>query len=416
MPDSTDQRNDKRLKFSVLSISIALGVVICGFVMELLNADSSILFPPWPANLFYAFLFWMIVIFIHFKQGAEKLKVFSGADSAILSIIVYLLLLGLKSIISADPANHNSFLYKTGLTDITRSWLYFLSVMYIFTVLAFSILRRSRPFNFNNISYILVHFGFWLALATNIFGSSDMVWLKMPVFKDHKTGFAFDQNNLAYQMPFELQLSDLLVDQYPPNLAVIKNIDHNLLVRKAGHFISASPGSKGVIENWKINVTEYFHFATRTSSGSFVPDTTSGSVPAAYIKVASTRNDTFLKEGWVSSGSSVNPRSILKLNATYSIIMTIPKPKGLASEVKIFEADSSPVCRKVMVNKPGRIRKWNIYQAGYDKNMGIWSDYSLLEVVYDPWHYVLLTGICIMIMGVILLLFRGSLKRKNSTE
>ena len=290
-----------------------------------------------------------------------------------------------------------------------------LSTIYLFTVLSFSILKRSSVFNFNNLSFILVHLGFWIVIATAIIGSSDMVWLKMPVFINQKTSYAFDEQNNAYKMPFVIELNDFQIDQYNPNLAIMRNIDHKLVIHKGERFITVDHNAHGIIDNWDITVETYFPVASKRINGAYVPDSTFGSVPAAYIKVHVLGNDSFSRAGWISSGSSINPRDILKLNNDISICMAMPKPREFISLIRVFENDSTYSCKKIMVNKPCRIKKWNIYQVGYDKNMGKWTDYTLLEVVYDPWLKVLYSGIILMITGIAVLLFRTSLKRINYT-
>ncbi|RLD80087.1 MAG: hypothetical protein DRJ10_07910, partial [Bacteroidetes bacterium] len=59
------------------------------------------------------------------------------------------------------------------------------------------------------------------------------------------------------------------------------------------------------------------------------------------------------------------------------------------------------------------INGWDIYQTDYNKEMGMWSDYSIIEMVHDPWLDVIYIGVFLMLIGVVLLIFTG---RINNNE
>jgi len=59
------------------------------------------------------------------------------------------------------------------------------------------------------------------------------------------------------------------------------------------------------------------------------------------------------------------------------------------------------------VNKPAKVKGWEIYQVGYDDQLGRWSDTSVIEFVRDPWLPFVYTGIFMMIAGAITLFWSG---------
>ena len=97
-------------------------------------------------------------------------------------------------------------------------------------------------------------------------------------------------------------------------------------------------------------------------------------------------------------------------------------PRRFASDITIIRnnalsSDHSPLTPKmeatVEVNKPVKVDGWKIYQYGYDTQMGAMSQYSILELVSDPWLPLVYTGIYMMLAGAVCMFLKG---KKVKTE
>ena len=97
-------------------------------------------------------------------------------------------------------------------------------------------------------------------------------------------------------------------------------------------------------------------------------------------------------------------------------------PRRFASDITIIRnnalsSDHSPLPPKieatVEVNKPVEVDGWKIYQYGYDTQMGAMSQYSILELVSDPWLPLVYTGIYMMLAGAVCMFLKG---KKVKTE
>ena len=95
-------------------------------------------------------------------------------------------------------------------------------------------------------------------------------------------------------------------------------------------------------------------------------------------------------------------------------------PRRFASDITIIRnnalsSDHSPLTPKmeatVEVNKPVKVDGWKIYQYGYDTQMGAMSQYSILELVSDPWLPLVYTGIYMMLAGAVCMFVIGGRKR-----
>ena len=82
-------------------------------------------------------------------------------------------------------------------------------------------------------------------------------------------------------------------------------------------------------------------------------------------------------------------------------------PRRFASEVQILTKTGKNIRATIEVNKPVEVDGWKIYQYGYDTKMGAMSQYSILELVSDPWLPLVYTGIYMMLAGAVCTLLKG---------
>ncbi len=83
-------------------------------------------------------------------------------------------------------------------------------------------------------------------------------------------------------------------------------------------------------------------------------------------------------------------------------------PKRFASDVDVYTKSEKQYHGIIDVNKPMKVEGWKIYQYGYDSMMGKDSQYSVFELVRDPWLPFVYTGIRMMVAGAVCMLIMGS--------
>lgn len=86
-------------------------------------------------------------------------------------------------------------------------------------------------------------------------------------------------------------------------------------------------------------------------------------------------------------------------------------PRRFASDIQILTKTGEKIRSIVEVNKPVEVDGWKIYQYGYDTQMGAMSQYSILELVSDPWLPLVYTGIYMMLAGAVCLFAFGKKKK-----
>ena len=87
-------------------------------------------------------------------------------------------------------------------------------------------------------------------------------------------------------------------------------------------------------------------------------------------------------------------------------------PRRFASDIQILTKTGKNIQTTVEVNKPVEVDGWKIYQYGYDTQMGAMSEYSILELVSDPWLPLFYTGIYMMLGGAVCMFLKGKKVKK----
>ena len=87
--------------------------------------------------------------------------------------------------------------------------------------------------------------------------------------------------------------------------------------------------------------------------------------------------------------------------------MTAGSPKAFLSEVTVHDGKGTQTKATLEVNHPITFMGWKIYQMGYDNQAGRWSQYSLIEVIHDPWLPAVYLGFFMIMAGNILFFWNG---------
>ena len=82
-------------------------------------------------------------------------------------------------------------------------------------------------------------------------------------------------------------------------------------------------------------------------------------------------------------------------------------PKRFASNIQVLTKSGKDIQTTIEVNKPVEVDGWEIYQYGYDTQMGAMSQYSILELVSDPWLPFVYTVIYMMLGGAVCMFLKG---------
>ncbi len=387
-------------------------LLILGFFLEFLANGNGLKPLIFPQNLWFATIFLQILISIRFFFKNSFLVRFLASIPAAISSIT--LLCGLTFLMGIFPQIENdqhSFTKLLGLTHITRSFAFSLSIFYFLLTLGITILRRILPFNLKNFGFFLNHAGIWLVVISAAIGNGDVKQLSMVLRKSKEyNSVAKDSQKNQYSLDIALRLINFQIDEYSPKIGLLEKETENLVFENQKPLLSDC-----ISRNYKIKllhfeiVIEKFYSLAMLQDSVFVEKNEIGAAPAAFVKVLdfSTKKEIY---GWISSGSFNISRKNLSLNNEIFLAMTIPEVKRFASTIEFISKDSKRDTAILEVNKPIQVDEWKIYQASYDATMGRWSQISVIELISDAWISFVYIGFTMMIFGTFFLFYFGKPK------
>lgn len=393
------------------SFLLAIFLTMAGFLVQLI-LGSGVNMPPWPANIAIILIFIIYFILIHYLVKHPLVKWLSSTQAAIASISVFTVIVLLLGFIPQTPDPLNPSLADSlGLTRITSSWAYLMSALLLLVVLGFTIMRRMNSFSLKNISFLLNHLGLWIVIVAASLGSADMWKLSMQLEEKHPAITAYDGMGNTYNMGFGMMLLDFDIEEYPPELGLMDNHEYTLILEKGGKLATAIEGNTEQLDQYSLHFERVLQHA-RSYGEEYDTSSRPGSARAVYVKVTDANSDT-IAAGWVSDGSYAVPSRHLPLNNRISVAMTQLRPKKYSSDIRLFRSMDDYEDFHIEVNKPVKIEGWKIYQVGYDEKMGRWSQRSIIELVRDPWLPVVYTGIFMILIGSLYLLWMGKGRTKT---
>jgi hypothetical protein len=393
-------------KFSE-SFMISVTILLAGLVIEAITNGSAIKPIGVPYNIYIAFAFVSVLIFLHFGyRDSSFVKWISSVPAAISAISMFALLVLLLGFIPQDNTKVSEYIRLTGLSHIKTSWTFALLHVYVLTSLGMVTLRRIVPFNKKNIGFFLNHFGLWLILLTAGLGAGDLRRLTINLLKNEKeNNIGISAEGDIYKLPFTLKLLDFTIDEYASKLAIVDVQTGNFIMEKGKELPVINNDLKTKIGDWLIVVLKYLPNATLKDS-TVKNSKEQGSCPAAKV-IAYNVKTKVKTQGWVSTGSYSQNPIFMRLATRYALLLTEPTPKRFSSRLEVITDSIHRDTVKLEVNKPLTLRGWKIYQVSYDQSKGKWSSLSVIEAVSDPWLPVIYTGVFLLMAGAVYLFWKG---------
>lgn len=387
---------------------LMIGLILAGFVGELVTYPMKVELPHWPWNIALIAGYIVISATVYFGFSGTAVRWIVSIPStvaAVSSITAVVVLMGF--IPQKDIPG--SFATQMGITHITRSWPYLLITLYLLTVLTFAIYKRAYPLTLKNGAFLLNHAGLWIVLVAASMGTADLKRLNMKLVEGETKQVALGSDNARYKLPFKIKLHDFQLEQYNPKIAIYNHETGRPVETKQTNPVKLRRDLNHAIGHWELDVIEFLPDAI-SQDDAYVASEIRGAAPAAKIEVVHSGKRMVSKTGWITCGTRWMKSKYMRLSNNFSLVMLTPEAREYASELTIFHSDGVQEDYRLVVNKPYSFSGWKIYQSGYDSRSGKYSRVSVLELVFDPWLEVVYTGIIMMIFGAVYLMFFG--KRK----
>ncbi len=351
-------------------ILFILAVTFAGIALQFVIGPFGFSILAFPVNLVFLLIFLLIM-------SVRPTSLIGRFGTLRISIILISLLIFLTIVMGLVPGN-----------TVKSSWPFVLAYLMLLTNLALVIGRKLR-----DISFLLNHLGLFVLLFAAGFGSADIERYFMKVEEGDVEWRGTDTaSGKIAELPVAVRLIDFNMEEYPAKLALIDRNSGQPLPEEKPEYVDVHLNSKFRLGEWRIEIDSVVYRKMVA--------------PAAFIVALNGKTGEECK-GWVSCGNYFQPHKVLEINDEYCVAMTYPDPKSFSSKVEVLKKGGSSRDGVITVNHPMTVGQWKIYQYSYNTQMGRDSDYSIFELVYDPWLIPAYIGIAMLFAGAVTLFWRG---------
>ena len=381
-------------------------LLLVGFALEWVTTGDGFSAPAWPWNGVIGAALLLIPLILQLALPRNPvvrwMSQVPASMGAIAAVTFSVLLMGL--FLQGQPSGIG-WIDRLGLTSMTTSWTFLLSISWFLFVLAMTMVRRSIPLRGRNIGFLLNHFGLWIVIAGGILGSGDLQRVTMTLSEGQAVWFGTDRDGRTVELPLALELQRFHMEEYPPKMGMLDHETGSLVIRGEHDLVEVERGRTGHMSGWDYEILQFYAESARIEDR-FEPLHDIGAAPAAHvIAVHAMRGDTVA--GWITCGSFNMPHKFLNLEEGRALAMTVPQSKRYMSLARLYTESGSNRMIDIEVNQPYSVDGWKLYQYSYDDRFGKWSPISIIEAVRDPWLPVVYTGFIMLLMGAVYLFWLG---------
>ncbi len=384
----------------------AAALLLVGFALEWVTPGDGLSAPAWPWNGVIGAVLLLIPLILQLALPKNPvvrwMSQVPASMGAIAAVTFSVLLMGL--FLQGQPSGIG-WIDRLGLTSMTTSWPFLLSISWFLFVLAMTTVRRSIPLRGRNFGFLLNHLGLWIVIAGGILGSGDLQRVTMTLSEGQTVWFGTDRDGRSVELPLALELQRFHMEEYPPKMGMLDHETGSLVIRGEQDLVEVERGRRGHMSGWNYEILQFFVESARIEDR-FEPIHDIGAAPAAQVRaVHAVRGDTVV--GWITCGSFNMKHQFLELEEGRALAMTVPQSKRYMSLARLYTQSGDNRMIDIEVNHPYSAEGWKLYQFSYDDRFGKWSPISIIEAVRDPWLPVVYTGFVMLLLGAVYLFWLG---------
>jgi hypothetical protein len=396
-------------------ILIGGGLTLTGVMLQITVGAIDWSLVAFPANVVLLCLLMAVIVGMHLlRKRVYMFRCLSEVRMAVVALSFVAALTFVMGMIRQDGASMGMSPHLSlGFRNMLHAWWLVLPYLWLTVCLGLTAMRRTFPFHFRNIPFLLNHWGLFLVLVCGTLGSADIQQFTLQAYPHKPEWRAVDDKGAMHELPLAIELQQFSMEEYPARMMVIDNGSGKAQPEKGPQTMTTDE-KKGKILDWQITINRYMDYSAPVETKdtvNYVGWGSSGATESALVTVTNIRTHQ-QRRGWISCGSYLFPFHVLALDKRTSLVMAEREPKKFASAVKVYTKDEEVYLDSIMVNKPLDAMGWKIYQLDYDKEKGRWSELSVFKLVRDPWLPAVYVGLFMMLAGAVLL-FLGHEKSES---
>lgn len=383
------------MSYTKVSIAVLACLLVFSFVLEILvPINIQLAFPVNMLILFFIIIL-MLVLKLFFKHSF-LFKWLSSVENSMAIIIVFILLLVILGIIP-----NYSYYGISSVNKFLNSFPFIFTYLYLLLTLGTVVLRKiTNPFNMRSVAFVLNHLGLWIVIAAGGFGSYDYEKVYMKAKMNETVNYGYTENKQLKTLPFTLELKDFNLETFLPKLQIVKKDDKASVVIKQWNLDTTKILR---YDKYEIQILKYLPYTW------WLNDTVKVSKSHGYVGSAlvSIKNKDSQTIAWISYPNAYQKGKYIQLDDLY-LLLAEPLPKKIVSKVSVSNINGEKIIDDILVNKPLKINGWIVYQKDYNKELGEYSEYSVFELVKDPWLWLVYVGFFMLMLGSVLIIIRRS--------
>jgi hypothetical protein len=367
----------------LLGLLLSLVITVAGFILQL-SIPEGVPLLKFPLNLQVGIFYLVVLILIQLYLSQRYIiQWLSSIPASVISMVLLVFWVLCAGLLPQTP-QENEMLTKLGFRSVTSSWSMTLTILWFLTSLGLVVLRRlNNRFNWNSFGFFLNHFGLWLTLLAGYMGSGDIWRVRTKCFVGETQTIGYDNNNIAYHLPFSIELLQFERHDYSPSLAVL----------------NANTGEFRTISNSLFRGKQYSANGigfTVVSEDSLPDGSHKAQIASKHVKY------------WLTTGNIKTSPQYFELGNDSLLLLKRGNAKSYKSLLRI----DNKIARDIQVNAPFQYKGWYIYQTGFTEEQdGSYS--SIIELVRDPWLPLVYTGLIMVLIGSVFLFWQK--RNKPST-
>lgn len=334
------------------SFAVLAAIFAAGLAMQFAFGALNIRALAWPVSPIVAALVVIAVAGITLYREKPLFRLLAGVPFSVSLMGAMLMCFLVMGLVPQHGMPPRGLLTRAGIYAVASSWPFVLLYLTLLISLGCLVAGAVLDSGVRRWGFLLNHLGLWLVLLGAGLGAADRRDLRVKINVGETEMSAADRaSGVPAAMPFAIRLDGFRMEEYP--------VRWGLVDVRTNRF---QPEKRPVFHE-----TEAEAFAANPS-------------PGAHERIAS----------------------------------TVPEPSYFASDITIFTPHGEQRAA-VEVNRPHRRGNWAVYQYGYDSMAGKDSQYSVLQLVRDPWLPVVYAGIAMLAAGAFSL-FGFNKRRRNGLE
>lgn len=372
------------------------------------------------------------ILYILSLRHKTLARLYSPLALSIVGILLLVTCLAMGLIRQEEDLTGTEFLTRIGWRSIRDSaWMIglILLVLVLTGMKSIDSIRqafRSKTSVSGKFSAVLP-LGVFISILGLLMGSLDLERYHVSIWKGNPTWMAVGDKLQEKKLPFAIELQDFRIDYHEPSLFIINRFTGQPLPldHPQSMVLDGTRNQTGKLLGWKVEIEEYLpHSWTVLDSGTFkcVSSKMEGNCPGAKVKLSPLNPTVNMKDtirGWVSSGSILLNSAYVELPDSMLMCMAKLKPENYTAIVKIYTMDGQEageiLTDSIQPNHPLKVGRYQIYLKSYKESHGFWDPYVKLEIIIDPWKYIVYLGIGLVLLGLAARFLKQIIPSKGKT-